>query len=266
MAFDVDAALAAGYSKEEIDAYLQGRPDTKVMMPVAPGQETAVGEPPAPPTSGFTPAGEGNFMPGLATAALGAAQTIGPAAGIAAAAYGLGRYGPRAMEALKNFRGQATTGPMVSPIQPSASTAPAAGAQRIPITYGEPQPLIQQPPASNTRSPAMQTAMQQARTGAPAMSPTATPAPNPAIASSGGMPVATPAAQEAQQISRANQIVRALALDKVMKMSAGTMAAAMPSNIGQNYPFPTSGPFAGQEINPMTRRPWTRDELARLGR
>ena len=35
-----------------------------------------------------------------------------------------------------------------------------------------------------------------------------------------------------------------------------------PGNIGQNYPFPTKGPYAGMEINPRTGRPWTQQELA----
>lgn len=41
----------------------------------------------------------------------------------------------------------------------------------------------------------------------------------------------------------------------------GGMAALMPGNTGQNYPFPTSGPMRGSEINPQTGRPWTRQEL-----
>lgn len=41
----------------------------------------------------------------------------------------------------------------------------------------------------------------------------------------------------------------------------GALAALVPGNIGQNYPFPTTGPLAGREINPQTGRPWTAMEL-----
>jgi hypothetical protein len=44
------------------------------------------------------------------------------------------------------------------------------------------------------------------------------------------------------------------------KGSAAAMAF-VPGNMGQNYPFPTSGPLQGQEINPATGRPWTPAEL-----
>ena len=79
MAFDVQAAKAAGYTQEEIDAYLQSQPKTKEIAPVAPGQEVDPGEPP-PPEGTFTPAGEGNFMPAVATAAAAAAPYVVPAA------------------------------------------------------------------------------------------------------------------------------------------------------------------------------------------
>ena len=72
MAFDVQAARDAGYSQEEINAYLQGQPKTEKIAPVAPGQEIDPGEPP-PPEGTITPAGEGSWKPGLATAGLAAA-------------------------------------------------------------------------------------------------------------------------------------------------------------------------------------------------
>lgn len=69
MAFDREAAKAAGYTEEEINAYLQDKPESKEVTPVAPGQEVEPGEPP-PPTTSVTPAGEGNYAPAFATAAL----------------------------------------------------------------------------------------------------------------------------------------------------------------------------------------------------
>ena len=53
-------------------------------------------------------------------------------------------------------------------------------------------------------------------------------------------------------------------LSNVARAGAGVAAAVMPGNIGQNYPVPQSGPYRGMEINPMTNRPWTPEELAQL--
>jgi len=80
-------------------------------------------------------------------------------------------------------------------------------------------------------------------------------------------PVAPAAPQPAQPgvIDKATQMVRQLAASKVMQGMArvgGTAAAALtPGNVGQNYPFPQSGPLRGSEINPATGRPWTKPEL-----
>lgn len=63
--------------------------------------------------------------------------------------------------------------------------------------------------------------------------------------------------------------MREIAANKVMnnastigKAGVGAAAALMPGNVGQRYNFPQSGPYAGMEINPMTGRPWTPEELA----
>lgn len=70
--------------------------------------------------------------------------------------------------------------------------------------------------------------------------------------------------------------VRQMAMDKIIQPVAqaatraapmvrggmGALAALTPGNVGQNYPFPMSGPMRGQEINPTTGRPWTAEELA----
>jgi hypothetical protein len=64
------------------------------------------------------------------------------------------------------------------------------------------------------------------------------------------------------------KFVRDTALQRVIRAAApmaraagGAYAAFAPGNMGQNYPFPTSGPLQGQEINPATGRPWTPAEL-----
>jgi len=53
----------------------------------------------------------------------------------------------------------------------------------------------------------------------------------------------------------------ASAVAKVARPLTGIGALAMPGNLGQNYPFPTSGPMRGREINPTTGAPWTASEL-----
>jgi len=67
-------------------------------------------------------------------------------------------------------------------------------------------------------------------------------------------------------IDKASQMVRQLAANRVVQGAArigGVTAGVLgvPSNIGQNYPFPQSGPLRGSEINPSTGRPWTKQEL-----
>ena len=68
-------------------------------------------------------------------------------------------------------------------------------------------------------------------------------------------------------MDRASQIVRQLAANRAVQGAArvgGALVGGLvtPSNAGQNYPFPTSGPLRGSEINPTTGRPWTPQELA----
>jgi len=65
--------------------------------------------------------------------------------------------------------------------------------------------------------------------------------------------VITPAAQAAPRI--------ASAAAPVARAATGIGALVMPGNVGQNYPFPTSGPMKGREINPTTGAPWSPQEL-----
>jgi hypothetical protein len=65
--------------------------------------------------------------------------------------------------------------------------------------------------------------------------------------------VITPAMQAAPRVAQAAA--------PVARAAGGITAAVMPGNVGQNYPFPMSGPMKGQEINPKTGAPWTPQEL-----
>lgn len=108
---------------------------------------------------------------------------------------------------------------------------------------------------------------------APPPGPAPTPGPAPGSAqytfeslkSPSGQPAAQPAATRPDTMT---QTVRQMAMNKLRQMAPavrggmGALSALTPSNIGQNYPFPTSGPLRGSELNPMTRRPWTPEELA----
>ena len=197
MAFDVQAARAAGYSQEEINAYLQGQPKTEKIAPVAPGQEVDPGEPP-PPEGTITPAGEGNYMPAVATAGLGAAAVAGPAA-----LY----YGGK--EVLKSIRSAPTPPPAVQPgSAASMMNQMVGGANRVTVPTPAPQ-QIQVPQAAGTRSPAMQSQMQNLRTAPVQAAP----------------PMAAP--QAAPQMQAAKSIVQKLALDKVLQGAGGMLKGSV---------------------------------------
>jgi hypothetical protein len=80
----------------------------------------------------------------------------------------------------------------------------------------------------------------------------------------------TPTQPQPGVVDRATQLIRNIALNKVVQnaVKGGGAAAAMltPGNVGQNYPVPQSGPYRGMEINPMTNRPWTQQELMQFNR
>lgn len=117
MAFDRQAALDAGYTEQEIDAYLQNQPEAP--PPPASAASGAEMEPPAPTTQ-VTPAGEGNYMPAIATTGLAAAGAAVPAA----IGYGVAKFGGRAMDLAKNVIGgggsSATRIPTTMPVNPAA--------------------------------------------------------------------------------------------------------------------------------------------------
>ena len=66
--------------------------------------------------------------------------------------------------------------------------------------------------------------------------------------------VITPAMEAAPRVAQAAA--------PLARAAGGITAAVMPGNVGQNYPFPMSGPMKGQEINPTTGAPWTAQELS----
>jgi hypothetical protein len=61
--------------------------------------------------------------------------------------------------------------------------------------------------------------------------------------------------------SKMRQIAAERVIQSAARAGVGATAALTPGNVGQNYPFPTSGPMRGMEINPQTGAPWTPQEL-----
>ena len=105
MAFDIQAAKDAGYTDDEINAYLQAKPKSQTIAPVAPGSEVDPGEPPPPPSpEGFAQAGEGNFLPAIGTAAAVAAPYVVPAAVAGLGLYGAAKVGSFGRDLLNTGR------------------------------------------------------------------------------------------------------------------------------------------------------------------
>lgn len=79
------------------------------------------------------------------------------------------------------------------------------------------------------------------------------------------MPQAAPQAQPQSILDRTTSMIRQLAANKVVQnlVKGGAVAAAAltPGNVGQDYMVPKVGRMRGMEINPLTGRPWTREQL-----
>lgn len=208
--FDRAAAKQAGYTDEEIDAFLQANPKL-LAEPEKPTSE----EPPAPTTQ-INEVGKGAEATTIAGAG---AAGLGGAAAIGAGAYGVRKAMtsmPRITEAVQAMRqgmGQpAAPARPPGPVQPTQSVI--LDSQGRPMQMPQPQPAAR--PQAQAQPGMMDRIAQMARTYGPAAA----------------------------------------------RMVGGAAAAAMPSNAGQAYNFPQAGPMRGMEINPMTGRPWTREELA----
>lgn len=193
------------------------------------------------------------------TTAADYAELAGLGAAEAAGAYGAYKYyqnySPisKTLEVARNVLNRVTAPPANAPIDlrtqmggtPAPATPPAANApvRTIPINP-QTSPILGPNGMPITQAPATAPVAPQTIPQAPA----------------------APQAAQPGIIDRTTQMLRQLAASKAMQGAtrmAGTAAAALtPGNIGQNYPFPTSGPMRGSEMNPATGRPWTPEELA----
>jgi hypothetical protein len=224
MAFDREAAKAAGYTDDEINAYLQAEAKkAKAPTPVT----TDVGEPPAPTTQ-ITPV-ETSAGSAVTQAGLAAAPYAVPAIGAAAA----GLYGNKLYNAW----------------DASAKAAQALADAKLASEAGIAERAAQR--AGQAVRPVVPTAP-----AAPA--PVAPTAPMPAPAAAAGA-----APQEAGILSRASDIVRRLALDKVApglaRASVGAGLMAYSPELGPKVP--SVGRMKGMEINPLTGAPWTPEQI-----
>jgi DNA-binding transcriptional MerR regulator len=75
-----------------------------------------------------------------------------------------------------------------------------------------------------------------------------------------------PTAQPASMLDKTTAMIRQLAANKVLQNvarlgGAGLTAGLTSGNIGQNYMVPEAGRMRGMEINPLTGRPWTKEQL-----
>jgi hypothetical protein len=173
MAFDIQAAKAAGYTEEEINAYMQAKPETKTIAPVAPGEEVDPGEPPPPPSAeGYTQAGEGNYLPALGTMAAAAAPYAIPAVATGAGLYGasVAKQGFNAMKAAADARTAQATAQMATAqgLQQRAEQRMAAQAARA-VPTG---PQILNAGGQPMRAPVPTVAPPVPTVAPPAMTPT----------------------------------------------------------------------------------------------
>jgi hypothetical protein len=219
----IEEARAAGYTDSEIQAHLSD------MAGAAPAIE-------APEQNKHHEANVGAAQLG----ALAGAEQIGEL-GKKALEYGIPAYG-------LYKGGQAIANRIPGPVAPTGVAGPAvpntsgfdAGGQKV-ADFAQQRGQFA-PEASAAPSPQAQAYQAQQAARAAAQSPTA-----------------PPTAQ--------NFIQRIAALGSqyapAVRGLGGIAAAVMPGNVGQNYPFPQSGPLRGSEINPQTGRPWTPMELSR---
>jgi len=240
MAFDREAAKQAGYTDDEINAYLQAEAEKQKAATTVVAD---VGEPPAPTTT-IKPI-ETSAATATTTAGLGLAPYAVPAAGAAAAALG--------GKALYNRWDQSA--------KAAQALADAKMASEQGIAQRFEQRLAQQ--AGQAARPVAPSSILDAA-GRP-LAPSAGPVAPSAAPMAQPAPVAQPASQPGL-LDRTTAMIRQLAANKVLnnvvKGGVGVAAALTPGNIGQDYPVPQVGRMKGMEINPLTGRPWTREQLA----
>lgn len=236
MAFDVQAAKAAGYSQEEIDAYLQAKPKTEVMAPVAPGQEVDPGEPPPPPPwEGNKQAGEGNYLPAVGTAVAAAAPYAIPAVATGAGIYGaakVGGWGRDIANAARDVAGAMKERTAVEAAR-EARMAMRPGFGGVPAGGAPAAPAAPVAPAAPAAAPA---------------------APAPAAQQPGVMQRGMDYARQMQRIAAEKVMQGARAAAPMAQQAAGAARAMAPAAIGAGSLFYSGGLNAGEDEELRRRR------------
>ena len=241
MAFDREAAKQAGYSDDEINAYMQAEAEknkTEAPAPVV----ADVGEPPAP-TTVVKPI-ESTAASVTTTAGIGLAPYAVPAVGAAAAALG--------GKALYNRWDQSA--------KAAQALADAKLASEQGIAQRFEQRMAQQAgqalPKPVAPSPILDAA------GRP-MTPSTGPVAPQAPVAQGAQMAEQAAARAPSLLDKTTSMIRQLAANKVVqglgKGMTGLQMATYSPELGP--PVPQVGRMRGMEINPMTGRPWTPEQL-----
>jgi len=238
MAFDREAAKQAGYTDDEINAYLQAEA-AKQQAPAPVVQD--VGEPPAPTTviNEVTPTAASMGT----TSVMAAAPYVVPAAIGAGSVYGanllkqgIGALNANAAAKLASeqgiqgrFEGRLPAAPVTAPVAPTMTAPPVAQAARV----------VEQPGVMQ-RGADIASKMRQ-------------------FAAS---KVIGPAGEA---LGAAGKALAPLApVGRVLAGPIGTGAQALFHSGSTGPQVPMQGPFRGMEINPNTGRPWTPQELAQI--
>jgi hypothetical protein len=244
MAFDREAAKAEGYTDDEINAYQQAEAAKNNQTPVA----ADPGEPPAP-TTVINPVG-------TSAAAMGtsAGLAIAPYAATAAGALGAGVGASRLYSGWKEGVNAANKMSAVS----EANAATHAATQEMKTLQQIARGVGPEADAAKSRL----TQLIQSR-AAPV--PTAPIAPTGGMPSGPVMPTGVPAAVPNAAPSVMNQL-KSFAANKVLPMANSFAKGSVLSGLATYSPelgpqTPQVGRMKGSEINPLTSRPWTPDQI-----
>jgi len=246
----IDKLRAAGYTDDDIRDYIANQPKasgapTQTQVETLPEIDvTKPSETLSSAQAAGMPTGprETSFLSDVATAAAFKGGQFAMENPLATAA--LGAYGASYIPGVNRL-------PLISDIR-NTRTAVGDIAQRAMNRGGVPQSA----PVGSPANPIGGAARPVAPQGPVSTGP---------VAPQAMAPQAAPQAQPSM-LDKTTNMIRQLAANKVFNTMAkgGAMAAAAltPGNVGQDYMVPQVGRMRGMEINPMTGRPWTREQLA----
>lgn len=259
MAFDRAAAIAEGYTEDEINAYLQAEAEKqKAATPVV----ADVGEPPAPTTK-IEPVGSSVASVGT-SGALALAPYAIPAAGAAAAAYGGGKLYSGWQTANETARELGKVS--------AQNAAQHAATQEMKLLQQMAKQGGQGADFANQRLQELLKSRVGAPTGGVPTGPIAPTGAAPTGPIAPAAPTAAPMAQAAENVAarapsmldKTTAMIRQLAASKVMdvlgKGMTGLQLATYSPELGPKTP--QTGRMRGSEINQLTGRPWTPEQLA----